>query len=167
MKYIQEEVKIAWLEPCFYPMLVALERTSPERQWTIDDLRALSRKSNSAGLIAVIGKDVVGYVAYDLESVEHSIRIENLVVSPDYRRKGVGTYLVQAMLQKHPLYTEVDACVRESNFAAHMFYKRNGFLAVGVLRKCWPVGEEYEDGYEFVLRKEEDHGKTVSREARE
>jgi len=54
----------------------------------------------------------------------------NLAVAPEFRRLGVGAELVQALV------TATGVCVflevRESNRAARLFYKAQGFQEVGV-----------------------------------
>jgi len=54
----------------------------------------------------------------------------NLAVGPDYRRKGVGTGLVRALIacRKGAIFLEV----RESNQIARKFYKSLGFQEVGL-----------------------------------
>lgn len=154
MKYTHDQVKIAWLEPSFYKTLAEIELSSTERLWSIDDFKGLSRSHNHSGLIAVIEKEVIGFTVYKLLPSDKIIHLENLVVLPAHRRKSVGTFLAASILEKHPLYTMMVTSVRDSNFGSHMFLKKNGFMATKVLQRQYPKGREYEDGYEFVLKRE-------------
>ncbi len=59
--------------------------------------------------------------------------ILNLAVAPEYARRGIGTELVQTMLQafERAGVRQVFLEVRESNAGARAFYQRLGFEPVG------------------------------------
>lgn len=72
--------------------------------------------------------------------------LENIIVAPDARRKGLGRQLVEALLA-HARRADSEAVlleVRESNTAARKLYERAGFLQTG-RRKSYYAGPP-EDG---------------------
>ena len=104
-------------------------------------------------LVATCGEDVVGYVGS--QAVLGEADMMNLAVCPEYRRTGLGSRLVQALidgldgLECRSLTLEV----RVSNEAAIALYEKIGFVQVGkrpnyyfhpkedalILRKEWDV----------------------------
>lgn len=74
----------------------------------------------------VVGLVVTGVAADEME-------ILNLAVEPDWRRRGVGTALVETALEhgRRSGAKRVFLEVRESNQAARGFYRRQGFAVAG------------------------------------
>lgn len=78
--------------------------------------------------------EIVGYVSYDTDHSAFIGRyttgiIINIYVKPDYRRHGIGTELLQTVLQR--IKEEHHHCVKllvfANNHAAVNFYRKNGF----------------------------------------
>ncbi len=72
------------------------------------------------------------------------LHIVNIAVHPDYRKKGVGSKLMQfaidlaKKLHKKEVYLEV----RESNMIAQKMYKKFGFYISGRIEKYYTNGED-------------------------
>jgi ribosomal-protein-alanine N-acetyltransferase len=58
------------------------------------------------------------------------IRIMNIAVHPEYRKRGIGTGLMQAVLDQHPQASAV-LMVQEHNAAAQGMYRQLGFQRSG------------------------------------
>ena len=73
--------------------------------------------------------------------------ITNIAVSPDYRRMGVGSAIVDALMQtaeeKEMLGVTLE--VRVSNEAAIKLYKKHGFVVTGTRKKYY--SDNNEDAY--------------------
>ena len=63
------------------------------------------------------------------------MEIQNLAVHPEFQRQEIGTKLVkklQGKLTKRTTKITVD--ISEDNLYAHLFFQKNGFLAITVKR---------------------------------
>jgi len=85
-------------------------------------------------LVAANGIHVAGFLAgRTLAPGEHEIL--NLAVAPEFRRQGLGRWLVSAYLEASPGAVFLE--VRPSNLAARIFYKSLGFEEVTVRPKYY------------------------------
>ena len=73
--------------------------------------------------------------------------ITNIAVSPDYRRMGVGSAIVDALMQtaEETEMLGVTLEVRVSNEAAIKLYKKHGFVVTGTRKKYY--SDNNEDAY--------------------
>lgn len=73
----------------------------------------------------------------------------NFAVHPGHRRQGIGSQMIDKLASKlsQDRRNEVTLAVRESNLAAQLFFKANGFLASGVIHGHY--GDSDEDAYCF------------------
>ncbi|SBV51770.1 acetyltransferase [Xanthomonas bromi] len=85
--------------------------------------------------VAVLDERVVGFVAYDAHELAW------LYVAPDVRRRDVGTALVDAAKQAHPMGLTLE--LLEGNRAAQAFYRRCGFVETGSHRGRMPGNERF------------------------
>ena len=69
---------------------------------------------------------IFGYIIFRPDG-----HIVSLAVDPMYRRKGIGTKLVEEVLQTSTGNAKVE--VRKSNKIAQMFYKKLGFFQFGCI----------------------------------
>lgn len=107
----------------------------------------------SKWIVALDGEKVVGYVGS--QTVMNETDIMNLAVHADYRRRGIGESLIQAlvMLLKEEGSRQLTLEVRSSNQAAKELYSKMGFLQVGLRRGYYSNPKE--DA--LILRKEWDN----------
>ena len=104
----------------------------------------------SLWLVAMEGERLAGYVGS--QSVEGEADMMNVAVHPDFRRRGVGEALVNALVAAlaekgvHSLTLEV----RVSNESAIGLYKKLGFSQAGLRKNYYRHPKE--DAY--ILRKE-------------
>jgi len=97
--------------------------------------------------LAAWDKDkIVGYIG--IEKIADETHIINMAVDPDYRKQGIGTKLIEAILNdKDVFFLEV----RVSNVAAQRLYKKFSFDVVGTRKKYYQ--DNNEDAY--IMRREE------------
>jgi ribosomal-protein-alanine acetyltransferase len=79
-------------------------------------------------LVAEMGRAVAGFIVCR-QVADKEIEILNLAVAPQFRRRGVGTALLQESMKRWP--GEYFLEVRESNLAAQQLYARLCFRPVG------------------------------------
>lgn len=132
------------------PQIAALEQICFSDPWSEASVRYECSNPLSDWLVAVEDERVVGYVGS--QSVPPEADVMNLAVAPEYRRKGIGSALMQALTEllhtngMESLFLEV----RASNDPAIALYQRFGFVQVGRRKKYYV--NPTEDA--LILRKE-------------
>jgi [ribosomal protein S18]-alanine N-acetyltransferase len=99
-------------------------------------------------IVGELDGHIIGFVA-GVNNAPHNARILMLAVLEPYRRRGIGSTLMDAFLRQCALRTmrTVELEVRVSNETAIRFYKRYGFQIAGTLPRFYTDGE---DGYKMV-----------------
>jgi ribosomal-protein-alanine N-acetyltransferase len=139
------------------PLLLQLERESTTAaHWTLQQYTDLFRDGAAARrlvLLAEIEDVLLGFlVAHHIAS---EWELENIVVSSNERRKGVGTRLMQALMDAagHSASEFLFLEVRESNHSARRFYQKTGFQQTGVRKGYYRDPSEDAILYRLQLRK--------------
>src|SRR5207249_9220840 len=116
------------------PEVMQAEQESFEYAWTEEDFLRCLRQRNCIGMVAEQGERVVGFMIYELHKAK--LHILNFAVSPLFRRVGVGGQMVAKLISKLSSHrrTRNTLEVRETNLAAQLFFRAQGFRAVRVLR---------------------------------
>ena len=73
------------------------------------------------------------------------LHLVNLAVAPDERRKGIGSLALRKIDKIAWAYglPRIELEVRETNLAAQLLYRRNGYRAVGIVRSYYPDQDAY------------------------
>ncbi len=124
------------------PVLMEIERSSFTTPWSeLSFLSEIYRK-NGIAIVAEFEQNVIGYACATY--LLHEAHILNLAVHHEFRRRGVGTMLMNHLLRELKkrgcvfVYLEV----RASNSGAQAFYQQFGFTAVGRRKKYYAHPEE-------------------------
>ena len=111
--------------------IATLETLCFSDPWSAQAL-ALLLQDTALGFVCLDDSDTpVAYVG--MVSVLDEGQITNVATHPDFRRMGLGTRLLEALLteaRKRSIVT-VTLEVRESNAAAISLYEKHGFAVVG------------------------------------
>ncbi len=119
--------------------MIGLERRcGTAAHWSEAQYRGLAgERDDSTARIALIASrpgsvpEMLGFLV--ARHVAHEWEVENIVVTPEERRKGIGTRLLHELLARaqqrdgEPVFLEV----RESNAAARALYEKMGFRESG------------------------------------
>ncbi|MBQ3116036.1 MAG: ribosomal protein S18-alanine N-acetyltransferase [Clostridia bacterium] len=84
---------------------------------------------------------IIGVITYSIAG--DTADIEDVVVDKNYRRKGVATSLVNAVIEsvKQKNATKLFLEVREKNQGAIAFYKTQNFVEINRRKNYYPDGE--------------------------
>ncbi len=134
--------------------ILAIQRASPQAaQWArsiyMDIFSASEDKGNPVRrtvLCARQQQQTIGFAVISFLNVGGSTEceLENLAVSADQRRSGVGTMLLQAVIE-HCLQSRaisLNAEVRASNTAALRLYQKNKFVFLSTRKAYYKQPEE-------------------------
>ena len=136
--------------------VVELERRCYSDPWPPTSFAGLPDNPSVFFVVALAGRDgpVTGFaIAWQ---VLDEAELANLAVAPASRRAGVGTALLDAVLENSRQHSvnRVYLEVRESNTAARQLYASRGFEEVGRRRRYYRSPEE--DA--LILRREQGRG---------
>lgn len=137
--------QIRWLIRRDMDEVLAIERSSFEFPWTEEEFLCCLRQRNCIGTVAELDHEIVGFMIYELH--QSMLRILNFAVSPKMRRHGVGSQMVQRLIDKlsQQRRREIVLEVRETNLEAQLFFKKSDFRALQVLRNHYD--DTLEDAY--------------------
>jgi len=144
-------MKIVPMEKCHVPQVAALEKACFSDPWSENSVASELNDPLSCWLVALEGETVAGYVGS--QTVLDETDMMNIAVREDFRRLGIATSLVLALIGrlKERGSRRLTLEVRASNESAQALYARLGFTQVGrrknyyfhpredalVLRKEW------------------------------
>jgi [ribosomal protein S18]-alanine N-acetyltransferase len=157
----QARVHIRWMIRRDMPEVLHIEQHSFEFSWTEEDFLRCLRQRNCIGMVAEHGEKVVGFMIYELHKAK--LHILNFAVHPGWRRAGVGAQMVAKLISKLSSHrrTRISLEVRETNLTAQLFFRKQEFKAVRVLRAF------YEDSGEDAFLMEYRFGSEVGDESEE
>jgi ribosomal-protein-alanine N-acetyltransferase len=151
----QVRVHIRWMIRRDMPEVLAIEQASFEFPWSEEDFIRCLRQRNCIGMVAECEERVVGFMIYELHKTR--LHVLNFAVAPQARRRGAGQQMIEKLVNKlsHQRRSRILLEVRETNLAAQLFFKSNGFRAISVLRDFYD--DTTEDAYlmEYRYRAEE------------
>ncbi len=143
-------VHIRWMIRRDMPEVLGIEAESFEFAWLEEDFIRCLRQRNCIGMVAEHEDRVVGFMIYELHKAR--IHVLNFAVARAYRRCGVGRQMIAKLISKLSAQrrTRIVLEVRETNLAAQLFFREEGFRAVSVLRNFY--ADTPEDAYLMQLR---------------
>jgi ribosomal-protein-alanine N-acetyltransferase len=137
------------------PEVLKIERESFEFPWTDEDFLCCLRQRNCIGMVAEYDHEIVGFMIYELH--KSRLHILNFAVDAEFRRRSIGTQMVLRLVDKlsQQRRNEILLEVRERNLDGQMFFKKQGFRAVTVLRAHYD--DTAEDAYLMRFRLDATH----------
>ena len=148
MKTLEIKATVRWVKDSDIAGMARVEAESFMSPWSIDDFRACLGKNSCAACVVEIGGKVVGYLVMIL--LTRHIKMINMAVSAQWRRKGLATTMIDwvgaKMMAENGISMTAD--IRETNLAAQLFMRENGFTASKVLHTHY--NDTDEDAYHFV-----------------
>lgn len=109
---------------------LAYSRLTLTMLWALPPIRFLVAESDG---------HVVGGIIADRDPLRGTVRILNLAVDPDHRRRGIGSLLLHETDRRMPAKATV-LTVDAFNDAARALYLREGFVETGRRRNYYGPG---------------------------
>ncbi len=109
-----------------------IEKESFSTPWSITSFEYELRERYSILKVAAIHNHVVGYIC--IRTMLDITHVLNLAVTPDFRRKGIGSFLLEAALDElEHSQKEVDFITLEvrASSSALKLYEKLGFSVIG------------------------------------
>lgn len=143
-------VRVRWLVRRDMPEVLKIEGGSFSRPWTEEDFLCCLRQRNCIGMVAEDRDRVVGFMIYELH--KSRLHIVNFAVDPAARKQGVGRQMIGRLVDKlsQQRRTQIVLTVRETNLDAQLFFRKQGFRAVRVVRGYYD--DTAEDAYLMEYR---------------
>lgn len=143
-------VQLRWMNECDLDRVYELEQEFSPKPWGTLEFAHMLMHSNCFGMVVEHDAQIIGYVIYEM--LDDSIKILNICVMPEFRRKGVGSQMVAriAFALPHSPRKEINLTVHESNLDAQLFFRSLGFKAVNIRREK----EMKEDVYVMSYRRQ-------------
>jgi len=112
--------------------------------WPLLDMVGVLALPNVVRLKAMLDGMLVGFIACDIRTAERQAWIATIGVLPEYRKRGIGSALLQECEARIDL-PSIRLSVRASNLPAIRLYQVFGYQSVG----SWP--KYYQDGEDAVV----------------
>jgi len=146
----QLRVHIRWMIRRDLPEVLQIEEDGFEFPWTEREIMDALRQQNCIGMVAEQGERVVGFMIYKL--YPKHLHLVSLAVARDCQRRGVGRLMVDKLVEKLTRQRRVRITLetRETNLAAQLFFRSQGFRATAVFHEFY--ADSPEDAYLMVYR---------------
>lgn len=95
-------------------------------------------ENNSSTVKTLVFKDhndPVSFVFYDIDSIPESVYIMEVAVSHDYQRQGIGSMMINMLIDQHPDKNRFYLITPQTLTSAHNFWKRVGFKQSAFVRE--------------------------------
>jgi ribosomal protein S18 acetylase RimI-like enzyme len=119
---------------------------------TIDDFKNKIPVDNNNFILGYfIDKELIGIVAFHQESrikVRHKAYIRSMYVKQQYRRKGIGKFLMKELIERVKAIDEIEILlvdVIKNNISAQYLYLSLGFQIYGIEKMAYKFQNQYFD----------------------
>jgi ribosomal-protein-alanine N-acetyltransferase len=129
--------------------VMEIEQASFSTPWSRGAFRSLMGRRDADLWVAEFGGHVAGYAV--IWYIGYEGELGNLAVAPEWRRRGVGRFLLDWTLDgaRQSGVEKVFLEVRVSNRGAQQLYERRGFVKAGIRRRYYR--EPVEDALVFSI----------------
>jgi ribosomal-protein-alanine N-acetyltransferase len=130
--------------------VLRIEEASFPDAWTADVFDRMLAHGASGHVLEREGQCVGFFLV--LLAGDH-LHLANLAVAPEARRKGIASLALRKIEGIAWAYglPHIELEVRETNLAAQLLYRRNGYRAVGIMRSYYPDQDAYKMTKDVLL----------------
>lgn len=125
------------------PQVCAIESESHTAPWSNNSFEYEIKNKDAFLRVAALDGKITGYLC--IRMILDLISLMNLTVSPEFRRMGIASMLLNDAIQGlRPLKpgAEITLEVRESNTSAIRLYEKHGFSVTGKRRRYYKKPDE-------------------------
>ncbi|MBI1866633.1 MAG: GNAT family N-acetyltransferase [Candidatus Staskawiczbacteria bacterium] len=127
------------------PEVLSVELGSFEFPWKKGYFVHCLKQQNYVNLVVKYEEEIIGFM------IKSGIRLLNLAVRPDWRRREIGTKMIEELIGRLSLQKIrkriITVKVREGNLPVQLFFRKCGFRAINVFHGCYDKTQE--DAYLF------------------
>jgi ribosomal protein S18 acetylase RimI-like enzyme len=104
--------------------------TGIEDSWTLHDLKRLFKSKNDHNYGLFLGNELIGFALSHINKASRKVYLENILISKEYRRKGLAKRLLNHLLAKYATMGDFRyvAQVNSRNTAALELLKSSDFV---------------------------------------
>jgi [ribosomal protein S18]-alanine N-acetyltransferase len=125
------------------PSVIAIEESDSWEHWSYTSFTS-SLHGDDKSWVILKDNTVCGFIIFRV--IGEDAELLKVAVSPAWKKQGIGSMLVQLMLQQlHE--KKILRCfleVRQSNKAAIALYQKHGFATIGIRKNYYQCGSIYE-----------------------
>jgi len=115
------------------------KRAFPATPWTRDMLhQELFQQNDRRTWVMDLEGEIIGYCM--LRFGPEEIHLINMAVDPTHQKQGIGSKLLEHILNKIPPKTSVFLEVERGNFPAINLYIKSGFEEIGIRENYYHTG---------------------------
>ncbi len=131
-EHCDSEIRIRPLWEEDIEALAHIEAESFSQPWSAEDFRRMLEVSDAVYLVAVMDEEPVGSAGMRILAGEGNI--DNVVVAPAQRGRGIGSMLIESLLEagRDRGIRDFTLEVRVSNAPAIRIYEKAGFVSEGI-----------------------------------
>lgn len=148
---LEKRIKLIPLKNEHIDEVYEIERLSYSNPWTKFGFYAEIRNPFSMPYVLTLDEKIAGYIV--LWDYGESLHIANITVHPDFRRMGLGRYMIRFAKEKARELgmKAITLEVRKSNEPARRLYESEGFVAIGVIKGYYPDNHEDAVVYKYEM----------------
>lgn len=139
-----------WMIKRDMPEVLGIEAANFDYPWPEEDFIRVLRQRNCIGRVAEHKERIVGFNIYEIH--KNRLHILNIAVHAAMQRRGVGTQMVENLKTKlsRDRRNRIMLEIRETNLAAQLFFRAQGFRCISVLREFY--NDVKDDAFLFQYR---------------
>lgn len=136
--------------------VLEIERASFDQEWNRTQFMEFMREINAVGMVAEVAISdyspdnvIIGFYLFRIN--KHHYELVSIAVDSAFQRESVGQRMLLALAATASRAGRscIQACVRETNLDAQLFFANCGYMATWVDRGYYE--DTGEDGYQFVF----------------
>lgn len=118
-----------------YNNLQPIYNTEFDDFWNVQNLKSELENSNSKCIVAKLNNKIVGFgcIWFSVDDAH----ITNIVVHKNFRNNGIGSILLQRIIDLAKVKSSLTLEVNTKNEAAYKLYQKFGFKNLGIRKKYY------------------------------
>lgn len=141
-----DNIKISDMTFDDYKSIYPVYNTEFDEFWSLENLKSELDNPNSKCIVAKLDEKIVGFAGVWF-SVDDA-HITNIVVHKAFRHKGIGSMLLEELIELAKIKSSLTLEVNTQNETAYKLYSKYGFTNLGIRKKYY---KGIDDAYIMTL----------------